>query len=97
MVFLNKPHGRVMHETYRVKDVEQIKCRTILRLEGAFSIHLRRLYTNQSLVEKVIGDEIDVSRIEHPPLPNSFILDVLYNRQQIYPILLNKENQRGVN
>lgn len=97
MVFLNKPYGRIMHETYRLNGVEQIKCWTVLRLEGAFSIYLRRLYTNQTLVEKVVGDEIEVRRIEHPPLPNSHILNIFYNGQIIYPLLFDGEHQRGGN
>ena len=38
-------HGQILHETYIVKNIEQIKCWTILRLEGASSIPLKRLYS----------------------------------------------------
>ncbi len=79
-------YGRVMHEKYRVKKIDEVKCWTILRFEGGSQVPLRRLYTDRDLVEKVVGEEVEVSRIEHPPLPNSMILNVFYKGKSLYSI-----------
>ncbi len=78
-------HGRIMYERYRVKSVDQIKCWTIFGLEGSQVFQLRRSHTDQNLVERIVGKEIKVTRIEHPPLPNSRILDVFYLGLRVCP------------
>ena len=85
MAGIIKPHGRIMREVYLVKEVEQIKCWTKLKLEGSPSLFLRRMNTNQNLIDRVIGNKIIVKRIEHPPMPSSYILDVFYQGNRIYP------------
>lgn len=74
------PHGRIVREIYTVQRVDEVKCWTIFRAEGSFGISVKRSYTDRDLVSKVVGDQIVVSRIEHPPLPNSLILDVFLSR-----------------
>ena len=81
-----EPHGSIVHEKYRVKEVDEVKCWTILRLGGGASVLLKRLFTNRDLVENITGEEIEISRIEHPPLPNSKILDVSYRGMSFYPV-----------
>ncbi|MBI2631896.1 hypothetical protein HYW75_02750 [Candidatus Pacearchaeota archaeon] len=80
-----KPHGRVMEETYRVREIEQVKCWTVFILEECPNIYLKRLYTSQDLANKGKGKEIKVTRIEYPQIPNSKILEVSYQGKRIYP------------
>lgn len=56
----NQPHGRIVCETYKVNEVLEVKCWTIFRIEGSFSIQLKRFYTDIDLVSKVVGNEIIV-------------------------------------